>query len=190
MSDTEDETVPLLPSLDEEFDDDGDVKSPRIASEGRPSNNSTVKVAIFTAVVLVAAVVLIGAIVGMTVAIVEYKHGKANGKVTSSASLPVYSSSKHSSNSTRSSHAPSQATTVMTLHTTSIATTTVSSFSYTTQSSYRLSSSLRPSLRSSSTTGTVLKPTPTRSKSSSTTFSTSVSLSLVVTPSTTPKQSL
>ena len=190
MSDAEDETVPLLPSLDEEFDEHIDVKDSHATSrtEGRSHHTGTRKTVLFAVIVLCAILVLVGTIAGITLAVVEYKHGKSGGKVTSSSSLPIYSS-KHSSGSTESaSPVPSRIISSVTFHTISVTSTTVN-VSYTTHSLPSSSkqslilSSGSPSSSSSTAETAVLKSTPTVSVSSSIQVSRSVSR---IQPSPTP----
>ena len=102
----EDETVPLLPSLEEEFDEDSGVASKvtQVGTEQGRTYHSPKMVVIIFVVVGLTAVLVIGAVLGITIPLVQRanRHDQSGGTTRVSSTLPIQSSSSSSSaNSTQ-----------------------------------------------------------------------------------------
>lgn len=179
---SEDENVPLLPSLEEEFDEDSDAASSEVTiarnEEGRSCRcTGTLKTVIFIAVG-VALLVITGVVLGITLPLLKVasKTSSSDGSISSSI-LSTASSATMQSRSYSHSLSTTPGETVHTITTTSIihkssasenslstavhssSSTTSSTSSATKQSSYSLSTTLT-SGQTFHTATSIINPTP------------------------------
>lgn len=167
---SEDENVPLLPSLEEEFDEDSDVAGSKVtiarSEEGRSCHcTGTVKMVIFVAVGVALLVVVTGVILGITLPLVKVARKSSSSDNSMSSTVPgIHSSSTTASSATMQSSYSLSTTSGQTFHTitaTSIINPTPSHVVLSSSSTSSLSS---PSFRVSSsqlqaTSSTTLLPT-------------------------------
>ena len=120
---SEDENVPLLPSLEEEFDEDSDVASSKVtiarSEEGRSCHcTGSVKMVIFVAVGVALLVVVPGVVLGITLPLIKVARKSSSSDNSMSSTVPsIHSSTTTASNFTmQSSYSPST-TSVQTFHT-------------------------------------------------------------------------
>ena len=172
---SEDENVPLLPSLEEEFDEDSDVASSKVtiarSEEGRSCHcTGTVKMVVFVAVGVALLVVVTGVVLGITLPLIKIARKSLSSDNPMTSTVPsIHSSSTTASSATMQSSYSLSTTSVQTFHTitaTSIINPTpshvVSSSSSTSSPSLRMSSS-----QLQATSSTTLLPTSTILVSSS-----------------------
>ena len=182
---SEDENVPLLPSLEEEFDEDSDAASSEVTiarnEEGRSCRcTGTLKTVIFIAVG-VALVVITGVVLGITLPLLKVASKSSSSDGSISSSVPCILSTTSSATMQSRSYSHSLSTTpgetVHTITTTSIihkssasenslstavhssSSTTSSTSSATKQSSYSLSTTLT-SGQTFHTATSIINPTP------------------------------
>ena len=191
MSEAEEETVPLLPSLEEEFDEHSDVSGHRVAQtkvlEGKAYQCSMKMVILGIFVGLVVTLIIVGAVIGITVTLGVSRHGKSGGGSKVNSTYPIHTSTSNSnprtssrggskvnstypihtstsnSNPRTSSLAVQNVTSTLSVRTISTASVDVSaSPRHTTAFISVVSSQTRVSLTSSSSDGITLQPTPTQ----------------------------
>lgn len=99
MSEAEDETVPLLPSLEEEFDDGAD--NSKVTETKLKEGNycqCSMRMVVLAVIGLTAVLLLIGAVIGIALAVVDmtaHKHTKSG----TSSSFPVQTTSSNNNSS-------------------------------------------------------------------------------------------
>ena len=158
---SEDENVPLLPSLEEEFDEDSDVASSKVTStriEEGHTCRCTMKMVVFVVIGLALLVIFIGIVLGITLPLVEMASKTSK---SSNTTFPTHTSSSSSSTSTLHS---SQSLSVTgqphrTISATSVINPTPSHVATSAYSASSLTSYHGSSLRLSSSGGTSLLPT-------------------------------
>lgn len=169
----DDENVPLLPSLEEEFDEDSDVTSSKVTvaknEEGLCHCTGTLKSVIFLAVGVAVLVVVIGIVLGVTLPLLKVAHRSSSSDSSTSPTAPGIHSTA-SSATMQSSYLLS--TTSETFHTiTATSVIHITSASDNSMSSGIHSSSIMQSMTLTSqhtlhTTTGIITPTPTPALSS------------------------
>ena len=161
---SDDENVPLLPSLEEEFDEDSDVASSKVAIARNDSRSSlfhctsTVKMVVFVAVGVTLLVILVGVVLGIALPLVQKARKSSSSDKSVSSAVPIPSSN---SSATMQSSLYSLSTPGQTFHTitaTSIINPTSSHIASSTSSTSSQSST---SSRVSSSQATSPLPTST-----------------------------
>lgn len=126
MSESEDESVPLLPSLEEEFGEGSSGKDTEVKTERRRSSHGAVKIVVIAVIGLVVVLVLIGVVIGITIPLVQ-RASKPGGGGKVSSTLPTHTTSSSSTTSSSgriSSHLqPETASLSLHLQTMNISTT-------------------------------------------------------------------
>ena len=191
---SEDENVPLLPSLEEEFDEDSDVASSKVTvakneKERSYHSTGTLKLVIILAVGVTVLVIVIGVVLGITLPLLKVAHKSSSSVSSMTRTASSIHSTASSSTIMRQSSYSLSTTSGETFHTitaTSIVhktsasdksmSSTVSGIhssstaagSSTTQGSYSLSSTSLQTFHTA--TGTNLTPSPALFSSSSSSY--------------------